>query len=175
LGLAHVNVSVTTLDAVLARAMEPRTSIPTARLEAIRQLSAADVPVRAMIAPIIPGLNDHEIPSLLEAAAAAGAHSASYILLRLPLAVRPVFLAWLEQNVPLKKDLVESRIRATREGELNSAQYRVRMRGRGEYADQIERTFRVYARRHGLDRPLAELDATLFRPPRSASGQQTLF
>ena len=175
LRLAHVNVSVTTLDSDLARVMEPRTSTPVARLEAIRQLAAARVPVRAMVAPIIPGLNDHEVPSLLAAAAAAGANSASYILLRLPLAVRPVFLAWLEENLPLKKDLVESRIRATREGELNSSQFRVRMRGRGEYADQIARTFRVFARRYGLDRPLAELDTTQFRPPRSASGQQTLF
>ena len=175
LRLAHVNISLTTLDAPLARAMEPRTSAPTARLEAIRQLAAAGVPVRAMLAPIIPGLNDHEVPRLLEAAADAGAGAANYTLLRLPLTVRPVFLAWLEENLPLKKDLVESRIRSTREGELNSSQFRVRMRGRGQYAEQIGRTFRVFAKKHGLDRSLPELDTTQFRPPRPASGQQMLF
>lgn len=175
LGLAHVNVSVTTLDAELARAMEPRTSTPAARLDAIGKLAAAGVPVRAMIAPIIPGFNDHEIPSLLEAAAHAGANSANYILLRLPLAVRPVFMAWLDENRPQNKDLVESRIRATRDGAMNSAQFRVRMRGRGQYAEQIGRTFRVFAKKHGLDRSLAKLNTTLFRPPRPASGQQMLF
>jgi DNA repair photolyase len=175
LRLAHVNVSVTTLDADLARAMEPRTSPPAARLDAIRQLAAAGVPVRAMLAPIVPGLNDHEIPSLLEAAAKAGAKAANYILLRLPLAVRPVFMAWLEENRPLKKELIESRIRSTREGEMNSSQFRVRMRGRGHYAEQIGRTFRVFAKKHGLDQPLPELDTRQFRPPRPASGQQMLF
>jgi len=117
----NVFVSVTTLDADLARDMEPRTSVPTARLRAIRMLAEAEIPVGVMLAPVIPGLDDSEIPRILEAAADAGATTASYVLLRLPLTVEPVFREWLQRTQPLKADRVLGQIRATREGNLNSS------------------------------------------------------
>jgi DNA repair photolyase len=175
LRLVQVNVSLTTLDADLARTMEPRTATPAARLRAIRELSAAGVPTRVMVAPIIPGLTDTETPAILQAAAAAGARSAAYILLRLPLSVRPVFEDWLRREYPLKADRVLSLIRDTRGGRLNDSQFGRRMRGEGPYARQIAQTFRVFAKKHGLDRPLEELDSTQFRPPRLPSGQMRLF
>ena len=113
-GLVHANISVTSLDASLARAMEPRASSPAARLRAIRELTAAGVPVRVLMAPVIPGLNESEMPAILAAAKEAGARSAGYILLRLPLAVAPVFMDWLERTFPDKKARVESRIRDSR-------------------------------------------------------------
>jgi len=171
----HVNISLTTLDAGLARRLEPRTSSPTARLRAIRDLSEAGVPVRVMTAPIIPGLNDSEIPALLGAAAAAGARHASFVLLRLPLTVRPVFLDWLERVEPLKKDRVVALIQSVRGGELNSAAFGERMRGTGPFADQIRQTFRVFARKHGLDQPLPPLATDHFARPQPTRGQLRLF
>jgi DNA repair photolyase len=173
--LVHVAISVTTREASLARVMEPRTSHPEARLRAIRELSAAGVPTAVMVAPVIPGLNDSEIPALLEVARESGAQAANYVLLRLPLTVRPVFLEWLERARPLERERIESRIQATREGAWNSAEFGRRMRGTGAIADQIRQTFHVFARRHGLDRKLPELDTSHFRPPRSSSGQLHLF
>jgi DNA repair photolyase len=170
-----VSISVTTLDAQLAATMEPRTSAPHAKLRAIRELSEAGVPVTAMVAPIIPGLTDSEVPAILEAVAAAGAMSASYILLRLPWNVRPVFLEWLTRTQPSKKQLVESRIRATRNGEINNADFGSRMRGEGQIADQIRQTFHVFARKHGLDRKLEPLSTAHFRRPTPSSGQLRLF
>lgn len=171
----HVNVSVTTLDAELARVMEPRTSTPTARLNAIRELSAAGIPVRALIAPIIPGLNDSEIPALLEAVGAAGARAANYILLRLPLTVAPVFVEWLERTQPERKERILGRIRSVRAGKLNNPEFGKRMRGTGELADQIRNLFRLFARRRGLDGDLPPYDYSRFVPPRSPSGQGWLF
>ena len=173
--LVHVYLSITTLDAELARTMEPRTASPPAKLRAIRELSAAGVPVGVMIAPIIPGLNDREIPSILEAAREAGAQSAGYVLLRLPLAVRPIFEDWLIGNYPDKAQRVLSLIRSTREGRMNDSQWGRRMRGQGEYAEQIGQTFKVFRKKHGLDRPLPPLDSTRFVPPRPRSGQLRLF
>lgn len=173
--LVNVNVSVTTLDAELARDLEPRTSPPAARLEAIRQLASAGVPVRVMVAPIIPGLNDEEIPAILAAAAAAGAGSASWILLRLPEVVEPLFRDWLARFRPLAQERIEARIRDTRGGRWSDSQFGRRMRGQGPYAEQIAQTFRVFARRAGLDRPLPEVDTSRFVPPRSAAGQRMLF
>lgn len=173
--LAVVNVSITTLDPELARVMEPRTSTPAARLRAIRELSQAGIPVRVMAAPIIPGLNDAEIPAILEAAGKAGAQSAAYVLLRLPLSVEPVFREWLQRNCPLKKQRVEDLIRQTRGGKLNSSQFRTRMRGTGEIAEQIAGVFRIFSRRFGLDGGLPAPDTTQFRPPRAPSGQMRLF
>ena len=170
-----VAVSITTLDPELSRVMEPRTSHPAARLRAIRELTDAGVPTMVMVAPVIPGLNDSEIPNILKAARESGAISASYVLLRLPLTVRPIFMDWLERTQPLKRERVESRIRSTRDGELNDAQFGSRMRGTGEIASQIQQTFRVFARHHGLDRKRPSLNTTHFRPPRSASGQLRLF
>ncbi len=173
--LLHVFISITTLDAELARRLEPRTATPTAKLKAIRQLTEAGVPVGLMIAPVIPGLNDTEIPSILEAARDAGARAASWVLLRLPLAVEPIFADWLTRNVPEKKDRIESRIRATRDGGMSDSQFGTRLRGTGEYAEQIAQTFRVFKKKLGLDRGLADYDTTQFRPPATSTGQMTLF
>jgi DNA repair photolyase len=173
--LINVSLSITTLDPELAREMEPRTSIPAARLRAIRELSAAGVPTKVMVSPIIAGLNDHEIPAILQAAKEAGAQSASYIMLRLPLTVEPVFLEWLERTQPTRKERVLSRIRQTRDGKLNSAAFGTRMRGTGEIAEQIGNLFQVFARKHGLDERLPALDFTQFRPPTTGKGQQWLF
>jgi DNA repair photolyase len=175
LQVAHVFVSVTTLDDELARTMEPRTATPQARLRAIRELAAAGVPVGAMVAPVIPGLNDEEIPAILEAARDAGAQTAGFVLLRLPWAVRPIFEDWLTRNYPLRAERVLGLIRATRDGRLNDSQFGRRMRGQGPYAEQIEQTFKIFKKKLGLDRPLPTLDSTKFRPPRTSSGQQRLF
>jgi DNA repair photolyase len=173
--LVHVFLSVTTLDAELARDMEPRTSIPTARLRAIGMLAEAGVPVGVMVAPIIPALNDSEAPSILEAAKIAGAMTASYILLRLPLTVEPVFKEWLERIQPLKAKSVLSRIRATRGGRLNSSEWGERMVGTGEIAEQIKKMFRLFRHKHALDRKMPPQDCSQFRPPVAKSGQLRLF
>lgn len=173
--LVHVNVSVTTLDAELARVMEPRTSIPAARLRAIQMLTEAGVPTRVMVAPIIPGLNDSEIPSILEAAKAAGARGASYILLRLPLTVEPVFLEWLNRTQPLRAKKIEGLIRETRGGNLNSSGWGKRMIGTGPFAEQVRGLFRVFVQKYGLDEPLPLYDFSHFRPATPRSGQRRLF
>jgi DNA repair photolyase len=173
--LAHVFFSVTTLDAELARTMEPRTSPPRKKLAAMKTLSDAGVPVGVMVAPVVPGLTDHEIPAILEAAHEAGASSAGYVLLRLPLTVVPVFEAWLAENYPDKRDRVESLIRSTRGGGLYQAEFGVRQRGSGEYAEQIGRSFRVFSHKFGLAGRLPELDSSQFCPPRASSGQLALF
>jgi DNA repair photolyase len=176
LHLVGVAVSVTTLDAALARTLEPRTSSPDARLRTIAELSSAGVPVRVMAAPMIPGLNDHELPAILKAAAEAGAQGAGYILLRLPLTVRPVFRDWLQRTQsPTRQERVESHIRQTRDGRLNNSEWGKRFRGTGPMAEQIAQTFRVFVKKHGLDRPSPPLDTTQFRPPVSSSGQLRLF
>lgn len=173
--LAMVAVSLTTLDADLCRTMEPRTSHPEARLRAIRELNEAGIPTRVMVAPIVPGLTDTETPAILKAAADAGARTASYVLLRLPLTVNPVFLDWLHRTQPTKADKVESLIRSTRDGGLNDAKFGRRMRGTGVLADQIGQAFRVFANRLGLGRRGVSLDSSQFRPPAESSGQMRLF
>lgn len=175
LKVVSVAVSVTTLDAELARTLEPRTSPPASRLDTIAKLTAAGIPTLVMVAPIIPGLNDTEIPEILRAAKSAGANSASYTLLRLPLTVRPVFQDWLKRTQPLKAARVESLIRSTRDGELNNSNFGRRMRGTGQIAEQIQRTFQVFARKHRLDQRLPSLDTSQFRPPTGSSGQLRLF
>lgn len=173
--LVQANISVTTLDDKLARSMEPRTSLPAQRLEGIQRLSAAGVPVRVMVAPIVPGLTDSEIPRILAAAADAGAQDAGYVLLRLPGNVQPVFLDWLQREQPAKQSLVTSRIRSTRTGRMNDATFGSRMRGEGEIADQISALFKLFKRKYGLDQGPPELDCSRFQPPVSSSGQQWLF
>jgi DNA repair photolyase len=173
--LVHVAVSVTTLDAELARTMEPRTSTPTARLRTIRAVADAGVPVRIMTAPIIPGLNDREIPALLKAGAEAGARASAYTLIRLPLTVKPVFLEWLERSLPNSRERIEHLVRATHGGKLNNSEFGQRMRGSGEIAEQIRRVFRVFAARYRLDGDLPEYNRSAFRPPQSASGQMRMF
>lgn len=172
--LVHVTIAVTTLDAPLARSMEPRTSTPTARLRAIRELAAAGVPVRVLLAPVIPGLTDEEMPAILEAAKEAGAGAAGYVLLRLPGAVEAVFLDWLAREQPERRERIEARIRSTRGGHLSDPRFGKRMSGEGLMAAQISQLFRVFARRVGLDGGLPEYDVTRFRPP-SRTGQMWLF
>jgi DNA repair photolyase len=171
----HAAISVTTLDHELARSLEPRTSNPASRLRAIRELSAAGVPVRVMVAPIIPGLNDQEIPAILQAAREAGAGAASYVLLRLPYAVRPIFEDWLERNRPLARPRVEALIRESRGGKMNDSRFNSRMRGQGAYAEQINQTFKVFAKKLGLEGPLPALDGSNFRPPAMDGAQRRLF
>jgi len=173
--LVHVFLSVTTLDAELARGMEPRTSTPAARLRAITMLAEARVPVGVMVAPVIPGLNDSEIPAILKAARDAGAMTAGYVLLRLPLTVEPVFQEWLRRTQPLQAERILARIRETRGGQLNGSAWGERMVGRGPIAEQIQRMFRVFKRKVGLAANLPPHNCGLFRPPIPKSGQLRLF
>jgi DNA repair photolyase len=171
----RVAVSLTTLDQKLAKVMEPRTSSPDARLRAIAKLTSAGIPVVALLAPVIPGLNDSEIPALLCAARDAGAVSAGYVLLRLPLSVEPVFFEWLQRTHPEKRSKIEARIRSTRGDKLYESAFGVRMRGQGQMADQIEQTFHLFARKFHLDQPAPALDTAAFRKPKPSSGQGWLF
>ena len=172
--LVRVNLSITTMDEELARVMEPRTSIPASRLRAVKTLAYANVPVGVMIAPIIPGLNDHEAPEIMKAAKEAGAGDIGYILLRLPLTVEPVFREWLERTQPLKSEKVENLIRQTRNGGFSSSTWGKRMVGTGEIAEQIRSMFRVFKQKHGFG-DLPELDSSQFKPPKPTSGQLRLF
>jgi len=168
---ALVNVSITTLDADLAKSLEPRASTPRRRLDAIRELTASGIPVNVMMAPIIPGLTDHEIPAVLESAANAGAVFAGYTIVRLPLTVAPIFSEWLERFVPGQKGKVLERIQSIRGGKLNKTEFGERMRGEGPFADQIRQMFRIHSRRLGLDRNGPALSVEAFRVP---SDQLTL-
>jgi len=163
---AAVNISVTSLDPSLQRVLEPRTSPPNARLEAISALRTAGVPVGVMVAPIIPGLTDHEVPKILESCARAGAQFAGYTIVRLPWAVAPLFEHWLEEHFPDRKDKVLNRIRHLRGGEkLNSSNWGVRISGEGIFAEQIRSMFGVACRRAGIGtRP--SLSTASFRRPR---------
>ena len=171
---AAVAVSVTSLRPELQRVMEPRTSTPARRLEAIRRLAEAGVPVRAMVAPVVPGLTDEEIPTILEAVADAGATGARYILLRLPHGVKDLFADWLEAHFPDRKERVLNRVREVRSGGLNDPRFRTRMTGEGVYADHIRQLFEAARRRHGLDAAGVELSTAAFRRPR-ADGQLGFF
>jgi DNA repair photolyase len=164
-GCVVVNVSVTTLDADLAGQLEPRAARPEHRLRAIKLLSDAGVPVNVLVAPIIPGLTDHEMPAILDAVAAAGARRASYVVLRLPFAVKDIFLDWLDQHFPSKKERVVSRIRELRGGKLYNATFGERMRGEGIFAEQIKLLFTVAARRAGLNQTEIKLSTAHFRRP----------
>lgn len=161
----RATISITTLDPELARVMEPRASPPQHRLQAVRLLQAAGVPVNVNVAPIIPGLNDHEIPRILEAAAGAGACSAAWVMLRLPYGVKDVFLDWLDRNFPGKKARVLARIRDVRGGRLNDSAFGARMTGEGVFAEQIRVLFQASARRLGLDREIPPLSNASFRRP----------
>ena len=172
---ARVAVSITTLDQSLARVMEPRTSAPAARLRAIAELSAAGIETQVMVAPIIPGLNDSEMPAILQAAAAAGARHAGFVLLRLPSTVRVVFLEWLHRERPNYAAKVEAFVRSTRGGQLYSSKWRERQRGTGVIAEQIGQTFKVFAKRYGLAGESQPLNRAAFRSPRIPGGQLPLF
>jgi DNA repair photolyase len=164
-GLVHVGVSVTTLDPVLARRLEPRAPAPARRLKAIRGLADAGVPVFALHAPMIPALNDHEMERLMEAAAQAGALTASYIPLRLPHEVAPLFRDWLDAHFPARARHVMSLVQSIRDGRDNDPDFGSRMRGTGPYAELLRARFRAAKRRFGLDRRLPPLRTDLFRRP----------
>jgi DNA repair photolyase len=160
-----VHVSVTTLDTDLAGTMEPRASRPTARLNAIRELAAAGVPVGVLVAPVIPGLTDHEMPAILAAATAAGARRAGYVLLRLPFAVKDVFTQWLDDHVPTKKARILDRMRTLSGGKLYSSDWGKRMKGEGIFAEQMKTMFEVTTRRVGLNQEEVALSTAHFRRP----------
>jgi DNA repair photolyase len=166
---AAVFISLTTLDSDLRKIMEPRTSPPAARLAAIRALSQASIPVGVLTAPVIPGLTDHEIPSLVAAAVEAGAKFAGYVILRLPHAVAPLFEQWLTQHFPQKKEKVLQHVRALRDGKLNDPQFGSRMRGQGIFAEQIEQLFGATCRKAGIEGNSPRLSTAAFRRP---GGQQ---
>jgi DNA repair photolyase len=172
--LARVFISVTTLDHDIARRLEPRASSPTRRLEALRALAAAGVPCGVMVAPVIPFLTDDGLERVLEAAAAAGARQAGYVLLRLPHEVNGLFRDWLANHYPDKAAHVMSRVRQMRGGRDNDPSFGGRMRGQGVVADLLEQRFRKACQRLGLNREAQELDTTRFRPP-ARGGQMTLF
>lgn len=173
--LVRVAISITSLDQSLTRIMEPRTSAPAARLRAIQELSQTGVPTFAMMAPIIPGLNDVEIPGLLKAVKEAGAFSAGYTILRLSRSVKPVFLEWLHRELPDKAAKVESHIRSVRDGEMNNTEWGTRMRGTGLMAEQIEKTFSLFKKKLGLKVEPPSLSTEHFRPPVMKGEQKTLF
>jgi DNA repair photolyase len=164
-GCTSVHVSVTTLDAGLAGELEPRAARPEHRLQAIRLLAEAGVPVGVLVAPVIPGLTDHEMPAILAAAAAAGARTAGYVMLRLPYAVKDLFLQWLDDHAPGRKARVVDRIRSVRGGKLYRSDWGSRMTGEGIFAEQTAELFRVSARRAGLNRERRELSTAHFRRP----------
>jgi DNA repair photolyase len=170
---AAVWISLTTLDRDLQARLEPRASTPTARLEAMRTLAQAGVPVGVMTAPVIPGLNDHELPALLAAAAEAGARTAGYVMLRLPLGVKDLFVRWLEQHAPLKKEKVLSRLEDLRGGALTDARFGTRMTGEGPFAEQVKALFLAGCRRAGLATHSEPLSTAAFRRP--LRGQLELF
>ena len=170
---AAVYLSVTTLDASLARTMEPRTSQPARRLAAIEALARAGVPTGVMVAPVIPGLTDHEMPAIIAAAAKAGARFAGYILLRLPHAVAPLFEAWLTQHRRARKNKVLNRIRAMRGGRLNDPRFGSRMKGEGIFAKQISGLFSLACRKAGMGPRDLHLSTAAFRRP--APAQSSLF
>ncbi len=173
-GLVAVSISVTTLDNGLACRMEPRASAPRRRLEAVCRLAEAGVPVGVNVAPVIPFLTDHEVESIVEAAAEAGARWASWTLLRLPWEVKDLFREWLEAHVPLKAAHVMSRVHEMRGGRDNDPRFGTRMTGEGLLADLLRRRVERARRRHGLAKGPPALDATRFVPP-SREGQGRLF
>jgi len=174
-GLCAVGISVTTLDRSLARTMEPRTSTPSRRLATIRSLSEAGIPVRIMVAPVVPGITDHELEAILEAGRDAGASLANYILLRLPGEVKDLFVDWLETHFPARKNKVLNTIRSLRDGKLNNAQWGERMVGKGPFGKAIDIRFATAVRRLGLKREGKALRTDLFRKPERDDRQLSLF
>jgi DNA repair photolyase len=172
-GAAAVFLSITTLDAGLARVLEPRTSPPALRLAAIEALAGAGVPAGVMVAPVIPGLTDHELPAIVAAAAGAGARFAGYTTLRLPLGVAGLFAQWLERHAPGRKQRVLGRIRALRGGPLNDSRFGARMQGQGPFADLIAGLFDATCRKAGLGGGGPHLSTAAFRRP--TGGQMMLF
>jgi DNA repair photolyase len=171
---ALVAVSLTTLDPNLARAMEPRTSQPEYRLKAIQKLSENGIPTMVLIAPVIPGLTDHEIPKIIQRAVNAGAAQAGYIMLRLPYGVKDLFQNWLEAHYPNKKNKVLNRILSIRCGKLNSNEFYERMKGDGIFAEQIRKIFELACRKAGIEGNKFQLSKENFHRP-GTSEQLELF
>ena len=174
-GLAKVFISITTFDRDVSRLLEPRAAAPQRRLETIRRLHDAGIPVGVMTAPIIPVLTDSEMETILQQAADAGAESAGYVLLRLPLEVAPLFEEWLRLHFPLKADHVMSVVRQSRGGKANDPRFFNRMRGQGLFADMIAQRFKLATARLGLNEHRRALDATRFNPPAVVKPQMELF
>ncbi|HZZ42424.1 MAG TPA: PA0069 family radical SAM protein [Tepidisphaeraceae bacterium] len=171
----RVIITLVTLDADLAQKLEPRASSPMGRLRAIRELTAAGVPVSVNVAPIIPGLTDVELPRILEAVAEAGAKRAAWVLLRLPYQLKEIFLDWLQRSVhPDRARKVESLIRQARGGKLYDASAEGRRRGKGAIVEQLAQTFDVFTRKYGLNRDIRPLSTAHFRRP-EVGGQMRLF
>jgi DNA repair photolyase len=170
---ASVCLSITTLDNNLRKVMEPRTSPPQARLTAIRKLAEANIPVSVNVAPIIPGLTDHEMPAILKAAREAGATSAGFTVVRLPYANAPLFEKWIETHFPDRKDKVLNRIKAMRGGKMYDSQWGTRMRGEGIFAEQIAQMFDVAKRKAGFTDRYTDLSTAAFR--RVEGAQLSLF
>ncbi len=168
-----VAITVTTLNGTLARIMEPRAAQPHRRLAAVRKLAAAGIPVGVLVAPVIPGLTDHEIPGILREVKAAGATHAGYILLRLPHGMSGIFENWLEESFPDRKEKVLNRLKALHNGKLYDSEFYKRMRGEGEFAGQIGQLFRVSLKKYGLSERGRELSTAAFR--RSKERQLSLF
>jgi DNA repair photolyase len=164
-GAAAAFLSITTLDGDLARVLEPRASQPSGRLAALSELRGAGVPVGVLVAPVIPGINDHEIPAILAAAAKAGARFAGYVVLRLPYGVADLFADWLERNFPDRKEKVLGRIRDLRGGRLKDSRFGRRMRGEGALAEQIKALFALGCRRAGIRGRGPALSTAAFRQP----------
>ena len=163
---ASAAISITTLDPQLSAKMEPRAGHPRRRLEAVRKLSDAGVPVGVMVAPVVPGLNDHEVPKVVEAAAASGADFVGFIMLRLPGAVEGVFESWLEQHFPDRREKILNRLRSMRGGQLNDSRFGNRMRGEGVFAAQVKAMFELARRKHGLENRRLSLSTDAFRRPK---------
>jgi len=173
--LLRVYISITTLDGELARRMEPRASSPPSRLAAVRSLAQAGIPVGVLIAPVVPGLTDHELEHIAAAAAEAGATEAAYILLRLPGEVAELFREWLETHYPLKASRVMNLLRDMRGGRDYDSDYRQRMAGSGVYADLLKQRFRRICSKHGLGAERRQPDVSAFRVPQPRSPQLGLF
>lgn len=169
-----VFMSITTLDADLTGILEPRTSRPARRLDAIKKLTEAGIPAGVMVAPVIPAINDHEIPAILSAAAQAGATVAGYTLLRLPYSLKGIFEDWLRTHMPDRADKVLNRVRMYRDGDLNKSEFGERFKGTGPIAQQVRDQFRIHTNRNVLNRNSFELTSEHFRRP-EAGGQTNLF
>ena len=167
----RVAISITTLDPTLAAALEPRAAAPNRRLETIRELAEAGIPVSVMVAPVIPGLTEWEMAPILEAAADAGARGSGYIMLRLPEPVKALFADWLHRHRPQAAAGILGRIRQVRGGQLNDATFGRRMRGQGHRAAQVQGMFEVLRRRHGLDRGIGRPSSRAFAPPRTTGNK----
>ena len=173
-GLLRVGISVTTLDNATSRAMEPRVPAPAARLRAIRQLTAAGIPVRVMVSPVVPGLTDHEMEPILEASAEAGAIAASSIVLRLPREVGPLFRAWVEETYPNRARKIMARVQELHGGKDYDPTFGKRMTGEGKWAELMQQRFKLACKRLGLDRKLPALRTDLFKVPIDVGDQLSL-